>query len=166
MEVSFVRLFVSLFVSCGGHYIHHIGLCLKKYIYSSNVWRCPAFGSAHAQTISRQCTSLLYVSLRCIYRSLLTLFNSFLAVLSSRVGAYADTLMHTNGIYRSFLTLYISYLAVLSIWVGAYADNLTQVYGNVMLPLCDEGTRLSFPVPTHLSSSPSRELAGVWGWKI
>ena len=50
--------------------------------------------------------------------------------------------------------------SMLSIWVGAYADNLTQVYGNVQLPMCDDGTRLSFPVPTHLTSSPSRELAG------
>jgi hypothetical protein len=50
--------------------------------------------------------------------------------------------------------------STISVWVGAYADNLTQVYGNVQLPMCDDGTRLSFPVPTHLTLSPSRELAG------
>jgi hypothetical protein len=48
---------------------------------------------------------------------------------------------------------------LLSIWVGAHVDSLTQVYGNVILPICDDGTRLSFPVPVNLSSSPARQLS-------
>ena len=34
------------------------------------------------------------------------------------------------------------------------------MYGNLTLPRCDDGTRLSFPLPAQLTTAPARELAG------
>jgi len=40
--------------------------------------------------------------------------------------------------------------ASISIWVGRYINEMEQIYGNVDLPQCEDGTRISFPIPSYI----------------